>query len=85
MIPQSPIKAPQNINVQAHDFLSSPSVSDWTVETIDKVSSPKSDTIEYSFDRTSDNSLCISFSRAQAIALGIKTSAKDHQSLPETV
>ena len=62
MIPQSPIKAPQNINVQAHDFLSSPSVSDGTVETVDNVSSPKSDTIEYSFDRTSDNSLCISVS-----------------------
>ena len=61
MIPQSPIKAPQNINVQAHDFLSSTSFSDGTVETIDNVSS-KSDTIEYSFDRTSDNSLCISVS-----------------------
>ena len=61
MIPQSPIKAPQNINVQAHDFLSSTSFSDGTVETIDNESS-KSDTIEYSFDRTSDNSLCISVS-----------------------
>ena len=61
IIPQSPVKAPQNINVQAHDFLSSLSVSDGAVETIDNVSS-KSDTIEYSFDKTSDSSLCISFS-----------------------
>ena len=33
-------------------------VSDITVEPIDTVSS-SSDTIEYSFDKTSDNSLCI--------------------------
>ena len=58
-MPQSPMKAPQNMNVQAHDFLSSSfSASDITVESTDTESS-KSDTIEYSFDKTSDNSLCI--------------------------